>query len=162
MKAFISLVLCLFSLNLSESEKYNFMFDVKARIILKNLGKVLFLLQTTKQGGKYTLAGGHVERQEFAKAALIRECKEEVGITLYKKELELVHVLHKKNKQNNVITLYFETSSWTGLIENKEPKKFQRVAWFPLDKLPKNTSLTTRHVLEQYVLGNKYSDFRRS
>ena len=138
------------------------MFEIKARVILKNLGKVLFLLQTTKQGGKHTLAGGRVESFEFAKAALIRECKEEVGIVLEKKKLELVHVLHKKNKSNNVITLYFETNTWTGLIESKEPKKFKEVVWFSLDNLPKNTSLTTRHVLKQYKLGNKYSDLQRS
>lgn len=138
------------------------MFEVKARIILKNLGKVLFLLQTTKQGGKYTLVGGRVEKLEFAKAALIRECKEEVGIVLNQDDLELVHVLHKKNKLNNVITLYFETSTWAGLIENKERKKFKQVAWFSLDQLPKKTSPTTRHVLEQYKLGNKYSDLQRS
>jgi len=138
------------------------MFDIKARIILKNLGKVLFLLQTTKQGGKYTLAGGHVEKREFAKAALIRECKEEIGILLNKEKLELVHVLHKKNKQNNVITLYFETNTWKGLINNKEPKKFKQIAWFSLDKLPKNTSPTTKHVLEQYKLGIKYSELQRS
>lgn len=138
------------------------MFDIKARVILKNLGKVLFLLQTTKQGGKYTLAGGRVESAEFAKAALIRECKEEVGIKLEEKDLKLVHVLHKKNKLNNVVTLYFETSTWTGLIDSKEPKKFKQVAWFPLDKLPKKTSLTTRHVLTQYMEGNRYSDLQRS
>ena len=138
------------------------MFEVKARIILKNLGKVLFLLQTTKQGGKYTLAGGRVEKLEFAKAALIRECSEEVGIVIDQNDLQLVHVLHKKNKLNNVITLYFETNTWSGLIESKERKKFKQVAWFPLDQLPKKTSPTTRHVLEQYKLGNKYSDLQRS
>ena len=92
------------------------MFEIKARVILKNLGKVLFLLQTTKQGGKYTLAGGRVEKMEFAKDALIRECQEELGIVLEESDVALVHVLHKKNKLSNVITLYFETNTWSGLI----------------------------------------------
>ena len=138
------------------------MFLIKAKVILKNLGKILFLLQTTKQGGKYTLAGGHVETYEFAKTALVRECREEVGIHLKESDLELVHVLHKKNKKSNVLTLYFETKTWTGLIENKEPKKFKKVAWFDLEHLPTKTSLTTRHVLEQYKAGNKYSNLQRS
>ena len=138
------------------------MFKIKARLILVNLDKVLLLLQTSKHGGKYTLVGGHVEEYEYASKALIRECYEEAGIILQKKDLELVHVLHKKNKRGNTLTLYFTTEVWGGDIKNKEPKKFSEVTWFPIHQLPARTSPTSRHVIEKYLEGNNYSDFRRT
>jgi len=138
------------------------MFKIKARLILLNLDKILLLLQTNKQGGKYTLVGGHVEEYEYASKALIRECYEEVGIQLFEKDLELVHVLHKKNKRDNTLTLYFTTEVWQGSIENKEPKKFSQVGWFPIHQLPARTSPTSRHVINQYLDGQSYSDFRRT
>ena len=57
-------------------------FIIKTRLILKQNDKILLLAQTSENGGKFTLPGGTVENKEFAKATLIRECKEEIGIQL--------------------------------------------------------------------------------
>ena len=137
------------------------MFDIKARIILENQEKVLLLLQKTKQGEKYTLIGGRVEEVEYAKEALVRECYEEVGIRVRSKDLKLVHVLHKKNKRGNVLTLYFQSSYWTGTILNKEPANFKGVYWFPIKSLPAKTSPTSKHVIDQFLKGKSYSDLDR-
>ena len=47
------------------------------RLILEDNGKLLFLRQTKRNGGRYTLIGGNVEETEFAREALAREASEE-------------------------------------------------------------------------------------
>lgn len=135
-------------------------YALKARLILEREdGMILLLKQTTENGGKYTLVGGFVERKEFAKAGLIRESLEETGIDLREKHLELVHCLHKKRSKDSRIILYFKASKWKGEAISREPHKFKKVAWFPIDKLPKNLSSTVRHVLTNYRKGTAYSEY---
>ena len=136
------------------------MFTIKTRLILVKEDEVVLLLQTTKQGGKYTLVGGKVEAYEYARDALVRECFEEIGIELSTKNLSLVHVLHKKNGENT-LTLYFTASNWAGIMQNKEPKKFEGVAWFPINDLPSNVSPTTRHIIKKFLAKKTYSEFNR-
>ena len=45
---------------------------IKARVILYDQGRILLLKQTTPNGGNYTLVGGTVEAEEYAREALIR------------------------------------------------------------------------------------------
>lgn len=133
---------------------------LKARLILEREdGMILLLKQTTENGGKYTLVGGVVEKDEFAKAGLIRESLEETGIDLSHRSLELVHCLHKKRTKDSRIVLYFRAKEWRGEAISREPHKFQKVAWFPIDNLPKNLSPTVKHVLRQYRKGLKYSEY---
>jgi len=137
------------------------MIDIKARLILKREDKVLLCIQRTAKGRKFTLAGGRIEGMEYAKEALIRECSEEIGITLKKQNLQLVHVLHKKNKKGNVVTFYFTSSHWEGMIRNKEPQNFYGVEWHLINNLPQRTSPTTRHVINKVLQGKIYSELKR-
>jgi len=135
--------------------------NLKVRLILYNKGSILLLRQKKAQGGNYTLVGGTIEFTEYAVQALIRETEEEAGIILKEKELQLVHVLHKRTMNNgHRITLYFKASKWEGKLKTGEPNKFKGVAWFSLDNLPVNLSETVRHVLKQYRDGHMYSEFR--
>ena len=133
---------------------------LKVRLILYNKGKILLLKQTRRNGGNYTLVGGTIELKEFARETLIRESQEEAGLILKAKDLQLAHVLHKKTKSGQRMTLYFKTSKWEGRLRPGEPNKFKQVAWFPLDNLPKNLTTTVRHVLEEYRNGHLYSEYR--
>ena len=47
----------------------------------------------------YALVGGGIEEGETAFTAIIREAKEEIGITLRKQDLSVEHVLHFRNVQ---------------------------------------------------------------
>jgi 8-oxo-dGTP diphosphatase len=135
--------------------------ELKVRLILYNKGKILLLRQTKKNGGNYTLVGGKVEDLEFSKEALIRESLEEAAIQLNSKNLQLVHVLHKRTSSGQRITLYFKASRWEGQLKANEPHKFKQVEWFSLDKLPSNLTGTVRHVLEKYRYGILYSEFKK-
>lgn len=135
------------------------MVRLKVRLILEDRGMILMLKQTNRNGGKYTLVGGNVEDREFAVKALKRESLEEAGIILNSDDLALVHTLHKKRGENHRVVLYFKASKWSGVLESKEPKKFKKVSWFPLDQLPNNLSPTVKHVLKQYKKGRAFSQY---
>lgn len=133
----------------------------KVRLILEHRGQLLMLKQTTQNGGKYTLVGGNVEAGEFPLGALIRESKEEAGITLKPKDLQLVHTLFKRKDKDVRIVMYFKALQWQGTIRALEKNKFKTTAWFPLKKLPKNTSTTVKYVLKQYLNKITYSELER-
>ncbi len=135
--------------------------NLKVRLILYNKGSILLLQQKKALGGNYTLVGGTIEDTEYAVQSLIREAQEEAGIVLKPKDLQLVHVLHKRTNGNgHRITLYFKASQWEGKLRTGEPNKFKGVAWFTLDNLPLNLSDTVRHVLKEYREGRMYSEFK--
>lgn len=127
--------------------------SLKVRLILYDRGRILLLRQTKPNGGNYTLVGGTIEREEFARETLIRESFEEAGITLRDKDLTLVHVLHKKQKNEHRIVLYFKAYRWEGRLKARETKKFKSVEWFDLEHLPKNLTGTVKHVLQAYRRG---------
>ena len=135
--------------------------NLKVRLILYDKGKILLLRQKKSLGGNYTLVGGTIEDTEYALEALIRETEEEAGVLLNPKELQLVHVLHKRTKsKGHRITLYFKATQWNGVIKTGEPNKFKDAVWFSLDNLPINLSETVSHVLNEYREGNMYSEFK--
>jgi len=131
------------------------------RLILEENGKLLFLRQTKRNGGRYTLIGGNVEEHEFAREALVREAKEEASIHVNLEELTLVHTLHRHKLQKNetLLVLYFKAARFSGEPESLETKKFKDVSWFSPDELPEEVSKPTRHVLQCIKDGQIYSEF---
>ncbi len=134
---------------------------LKSRLVLLNENKVLLMHQTSNNGGKYTLPGGTVEDNEFAKLALIREVLEETGILVDYESLKMVHVLHKKKGTNTRMVLYFKADKWVGKPISRELTKFKEVDWFELNNLPKTVSPTVKYVLEQIGQGITYSEFSK-
>ena len=131
------------------------------RLILEDNGKMLFLRQTKRNGGRYSLVGGNVEDHEFAREALAREAAEEAGIHVEPNDLTLVHVLHrhKLKKDEILLVLYFKASRFHGEPEPLETKKFKDVGWFPINELPDEVSKPTLHVLHCIRQGIIYSEF---
>ncbi len=137
------------------------MLTFAVRLILEDNGKMLFLRQTKRNGGRYSLVGGNVEEHEFAREALAREATEEAGIHVEPNDLTLVHVLHrhKLKKDETLLVLYFKASRFYGEPEPLEPKKFKDVGWFPINDLPDEVSKPTLHVLHCIRQGIIYSEF---
>jgi len=131
------------------------------RLIAEQDGKMLFLRQTKKNGGRFSLIGGTVEEHEFAREALSREALEEAGIHVEPHDLQLAHVLHrhKLKKNQTLLVLYFKALKFHGEPESLEPKKFRDVQWLPVKNLPAEVSKSTRHVLMGVRRGEIYSEF---
>lgn len=122
-------------------------------------GKVLLSrrFQTGYMDGHYSLPAGHVDEGETIEDCLIREVKEEVGIKLKKKDIKLVHVLHRK--ENDIRLDFFYTSSvYLGEVKNMEPDKCDDLKWFRLEKLPSNILPYIKQGIEKSRQMILYSD----
>lgn len=114
-------------------------------LLIKN--NKVFLLRRYNTGyhdGKYGLCAGHVEEKETFKEAIVREAKEEIGVDLKIKDLEVVHIMQRYSVPNPTelrgrVDVFIKASKWKGEPKNMEPHKCDDAQWFLLDFLPKNT-----------------------
>jgi 8-oxo-dGTP diphosphatase len=141
-------------------EKSNFQTIITTRLLLENNGQFLFLEQTANNGGGLTLPGGKVKTTEFAKKALVRETLEEIGIPIIKKDLQLVHVTHRKWEDLSEIILFFHClADLTAEPSVKEPEKFQNTVWLSSSEVPEELTGVLRHSLENISKGKLFSQF---
>ena len=122
-------------------------------------GKILLMrrFRTGYEDGNYGLPAGHLEDNESATEGLLREVKEEIGIKIKASDVQLVHVMHRREKDNR-LDLFYTSKSFRGKIKNTEPNKCDDVRWFELDKLPKNIIPYVEKALRCYQKGIIYSE----
>jgi 8-oxo-dGTP diphosphatase len=139
--------------------------EMRAAVYLLLLSQEQILLarryNTGYQDGNYSLVAGHVEAGESVTAALIREAREEAGITLAAQDLEFVHLMHRRSEADlNYFDFFFAAHRWQGEITNCEPHKCDELCWFPLAMLPANLIDHVRDVLTHFRLnGLKFSEY---
>lgn len=145
------------------SKKYHK--NIPASYLIITKGKKVLLLRRFNTGyedGKYSLVAGHVEKGETFSDCIIREAKEEAGISIQNEDLKVVHVLHRNsglNENNERVDIFFKVEKWQGQIENKEPDKCDDLSWFDINNLPSNTIPYISHVLENFKQDIFYSEF---
>lgn len=88
--------------------------------------------------GKYSLISGHLDGGETCMDAMIREAKEEGGITISKKDLIPLTVIHRMSDVE-YIDFFFVVKKWKGEPKIMEENKCDDMSWFPVDGLPDNT-----------------------
>lgn len=113
---------------------------------------------TGYEDGKYSVVAGHVEAGETVTQAAIREAQEEVGVSLKREDLEIVHVMHRKSEDER-IDFFIIVKHWTDAISNCDPEKCDELAWYPVNGLPENVIPYVRHAMEGYRQGIAYSEF---
>jgi 8-oxo-dGTP diphosphatase len=130
-------------------------------LILRQGDQVLLARRcnTGFQDGNYSLVGGHVETGEPLTDALLREAREEAGITLLPDQVMFVHLLHR-NCEDDLIYFdcFFVADQWSGALVNCEPDRCDDLRWFPLTALPVNTVDYVREVLTRAVSGERLSE----
>lgn len=136
-----------------------------AYIIPRKGDEVLLSLRknTGFMDGHYSLVAGHIEENESADAAAIREASEESGIGLTTDQLEFVQLLHRygANPDNAYIDIFFEVHEWQGEFTNMEPEKCDGLDWFDINNLPDNTIPYISDVLTSYQSGQRYKSVER-
>ena len=117
---------------------------------------------TGYEDGNYSMVAGHVDHDESFVQCIIREAREEAGITLKAEDLKVVHIMQRitaEAQNNERIDIFFKTDKWEGNIENREPNKCDDLSWFNLGALPENTIPYIKSALENIKNNNHYSEF---
>jgi 8-oxo-dGTP pyrophosphatase MutT (NUDIX family) len=108
-------------------------------LVLLRRGEVLLARRvgTDHGDGWWSLPGGRLEAGEDALAAAVREAREETGLFLDRRALDLVTTVHWRGDGGEApIGLFFRARSWTGTPVNAEPDGCACLAWHPLEALP--------------------------
>jgi len=128
-------------------------------LFLIESGKILLSRRyhTGYEDGKYSVPAGHVEDNETLTDCLIREVREEIGITILPEDARLVHVMHRKESDIRV-DFFFTVSSWDGTIQNKEPNKCDDLQWFSVRRLPNTTIPYIREAIVHVLKKEFYSE----
>jgi 8-oxo-dGTP diphosphatase len=112
----------------------------------------------------WSLIAGRVETDESFITAVIREAKEEAGLSLSKNDLSLVHVssrcqIYADSSPINWADIYFYTTMKGQKPVNAEKDKHSELRWFPLNDLPPDLAPYQSTALIAYREGKKYSEY---
>ncbi len=113
---------------------------VAVHLLLINKNKVLLSrrFNTGYEDGKYSVPAGHVDEGETVSSAMIREAKEEIGISIAPADLEFVHVMHRRSEAIR-IDFFFTCKKWVGNPKIIESDKCDELIWVMRSELPDNT-----------------------
>ncbi len=107
---------------------------VAVYLVLEKDGKYLFAQRknTDYREGFYSLPAGHVDPGELPTEAMIREAKEEIGVTIASSDLIFLHAMYRKDVYVNY---FFTATKWQGEPTNMEPEKCGDLRWATLAEL---------------------------
>ncbi|MFC0598185.1 NUDIX hydrolase [Streptomyces palmae] len=102
---------------------------------------------------------GHCER-EAAIDCLVREAREEAGLTIAPADVELVHTIHLIDAPGARprIGLVFRARSWTGTPEVLEPDRCTQWRWWKPQDIPAEVVPYTRAAIEGIRAGRPYTE----
>ncbi len=127
-------------------------FNASVSFIIQNSHKILLFYRTDGyfKDGWWVLPAGHVEEDETATEAVIRECKEELGIDVQAKDIQFLHITFNLSGENKRMDFYFNIQTYTGELCNLEPTKCENMIFFDIKEalcLP-NIAPTTQQALK--------------
>lgn len=133
---------------------------VAVHLFLLRGDEVLLLRRanTGWQDGNYSVIAGHLDGGETAVGAMIREAREEAGITIAPAALEPVCIMHRKAEDER-IDYFFTCREWQGEIVNAEPGKCDELAFYHRDRLPSNVIPYIRRALENAGVGRWFDEY---
>ncbi len=122
-------------------------------IIVDEVGRLFLAKRGEKaknERGLWEFPGGGVEFGETLHAALIREIREEYGITIEVGDLLTVtdHILPDEGQ--HWVSPSYICRIVTGTPAILEPEKCSAIGWYTLDTIPAELTVVTRHDLEFY------------
>ena len=137
-------------------------FNASVSFILQQDNKFLLFYRTDGyfKDGWWVLPAGHIESDETATQAVVREAKEELGIDVDIKNIEFAHIVHNLVGENKRMDFYFIVKDFKGTIQNLEPSKCSEMLFFDKDNLPpiKKIAPTTLQALQNIWNNKPYSE----
>ena len=98
--------------------------------LIEDGDKILLQNRVKKDWHGYALPGGHVEPGESFVDAVLREMKEETGLTILNPRL--VGVKQFPIENGRYVVLLFKTTRWSGALRSSEEGKME---WIRYDEL---------------------------
>lgn len=145
-----------------------FLLSCSVYVLFIKDGKLLMYRRanTGWQDGKYGVPSGHLEKNETALEAAVREAKEESGLDVKEGDLEFVQASHRhyvpnhsNENDHDYIDLVFLTKNWSGISIITEENKSDDMVWADLDNLPKDTMDYIKEMIENYKNETNFSVF---
>lgn len=113
--------------------------------------------------GEYSFPAGHLHGEdETLREAMVREAKEEIGIEVDLADLELIHVMHRKQQEptnERRVNFFFKAKKWKGAPRIMEPNKCDDLQWFELDNLPNDTICYIKQAISCFRNSIRYSEY---
>ena len=141
-----------------KEERYKFICAVYLLLIKENQILLLKRANTGYEDGKYSLVAGHMDGNETIKQAMIREAKEEAGIIINEKDIEIATFLHRKTDPER-FDFFLKCNKWDGEITNKEPSKCSELSWHDINRLPSNIIPYVKKAIENYKNNITFDNF---
>ena len=146
------------------SDRKHFKLITAVYLVLRRDNEILLLKRanTGYQDGKYSLIAGHLDGDELATHAMVREAEEEAGISVNADKLKFVHLSHRLAREQvgqERLDIFYELWDWQGEIKNMEPNKCAELSWFPIDKLPDNIIPFVGLVIRDVKNNISYSEY---
>lgn len=143
-------------------ENFRFTLRASVHILFLKDGKILLSLRkNVSSSGLWGLVAGHLDGKETVTQAMIREVKEEIGVKVNPKDLEIATVCHSYSSHNDqeFIQFYAICKKWPGAIINGEPDKCGELKFFPINSLPENMVPYIRNAILEILNGTKFYEY---
>lgn len=130
-------------------------------LIVKNDDKVLLSLRenTGYMDGYYSLVAGHLDGNEPARFACVREANEEASMNLKMDDLKPGCIMHRLTPERECIDIFFIIENYSGNLENMEPNKCGGLEYFDIDNLPNNLIDYVKVGIENSLNGKFYCEY---
>lgn len=133
-------------------------------MLLRKKRKTQVLLQRRKNTGFADglldlSCSGHVEINESMTQTVLRECREELGITLQPENIRFVCFIHKKDGDLIYYYGYFICSEFSGQPQIMECEKCSELIWCDIDNLPQDLIPDRLVAVEAYLTGSTYIEY---
>lgn len=131
-----------------------------SHLILVKDNKILLLrrFNTGYEDGNYSVVAGHLDGNETFMQAMVRETKEEADINLKSEDLQVVHVMHRREPTHERVDFFIKANNWKGEPKIMEPNKCDELRWFELDNLPNNIIPYVKQAIDCFKNKIPYSE----